>query len=282
MGETSGVDRLSTDEKLNTLEQTLADMSNALVAYSGGVDSTFLLSAALEALGPERVLAVTASSPIVARRDLKRAQRIANQLGARHRVVPTHQLADPQFVDNPPERCYFCKRIIVARLAEVAREENLTCLIEGSNLDDKDEHRPGTRALREAGVRSPLTDAGLTKAEVRALSRHAGLPTWSQPAETCLATRIPHGRRVTQEALARVEAAEDLLRAMGFEQLRVRHHGVVARIEVAPAQIPRLAQLDVATRVVSRLKELGYAVVSLDLEGYRRESLEKVIESDRR
>lgn len=273
---------MSTDEKLNTLKERLADMSSVLVAYSGGVDSTFLLSAALEALGPERVLAVTASSPIVARRDLQRAERTAHHLGAPHRVVPTHQLADPQFVDNPPDRCYFCKRLIMARLAEVAGEENLTCLIDGSNLDDEDEHRPGTRALREAGVRSPLAEVQLTKGEVRAASRRLGLPTWSQPAETCLATRIPHGRPVTEEALARVEAAEDLLREMGFEQLRVRHHGVVARIEVAPAQIPRLAQLDVATRVVSGLKELGYAVVSLDLEGYRRGCLEKVIESDRR
>jgi uncharacterized protein len=220
------------------------------------------------------VLAATAHSPIIAARDLERAEEIAARLGAPHRFVPIEHLQHPQFVANPRRRCYFCKQAILARLVEVAREEGMTSVIEGSNLDDRSEYRPGSQAVHEAGVHSPLAEAGLTKAEIRTLSRQVGLPTWDQPAQTCLATRFPHDQRITAKALAQVEAAEDALHAIGFVQLRVRHHGPIARIEVTPAEIPRLALPEIAAQVTKELKKLGYTYVCLDLEGYRRGNLE--------
>lgn len=261
------------DEKLAILREILAKLESVVVAYSGGVDSTFLLWVALGTLGPERVLAVTGSSPIFSQRELRAAEEMAHRMGAPHRLVPTGQLENEQFVLNPPQRCYLCKQEIFSRLAVVAREERLACVIEGSNLDDRGEYRPGTQAAREAGVHSPLEEAELTKAEIRALSRRAGLPTWDRRAQTCLATRFPHGAIITSEGLGQVEAAEEVLRELGFGELRVRHHGPIARIEVAPEEVARLAQPEVAPRVVAGLKDLGYRCITLDLEGYRRGNL---------
>jgi len=288
----------SSHEKLAELKAALEPYvrGGLVVAFSGGVDSAFLLWAALDALGPERVLAATASSPVFARRELEAAEELARRMGARHRFVPTGQLEDGQFVLNPPRRCYFCKRGILARLKETARENDLAWIVEGSNVDDQDEYRPGRQAVREAGVRgplqgigvrsplqgigvrSPLEEAGLTKAEIRALSRCVGLPTWDKPAQTCLATRFPHGVRLTVEKLGRVEAAEAVLREMGFSDLRVRDHadpavGPIARIEVAADQVSRLAQPQTAARAAAALKDLGYRYVTLDLLGYRRGNL---------
>lgn len=258
--------------KLGLLKRILADMEGVLIACSGGVDSTFLLRVALEVLG-ENVLAVTAKSPIHPASESAAAGELARRLGARHLFVKTDELDDPEFARNPPERCYLCKRSLFARLKELAEEHGLTEVLEGSNYDDLGEHRPGFRALRELGVRSPLAEAGLTKAEIRALSRQMGLPTWDKPAQACLATRFPYGELLTPEKLRRVEEAEEFLRSLGLGQLRVRTHGLLARIEISRDEMPRL--LHEAGRVVEELKKLGYTYFTLDLEGYRTGSMDE-------
>ncbi len=270
------------DVKAENLASTLSAMDAVLVAYSGGVDSTYLLWAALEALGRDRVWAVTADALIFPRALQERAARVAHDLGARHRFEPVAVLEDMDFVRNPPRRCYFCKRLILSQVCAVAQAEGVTWIVEGSNLDDRHEYRPGIQAVRELGVRSPLQEARLTKAEIRLLSRRAGLPTWDQPAQTCLATRFPHGRPITIDELAQVEAAEQALRtylaAMGGEgemgDVRVRHHGEIARIEVSPTLMPLLARPEQTERLVSHLRRTGYRYVTLDLAGYRRSTPE--------
>jgi uncharacterized protein len=234
-------------------------------------------------LGSERVLAVTATSPVYPRREMKDAGELAHSLGARHCFVPTCQMEDEQFLQNPPRRCYFCKLGILGQLVVLAQEEGLAWVIEGTNADDADDYRPGMQAVQETvGVRSPLGEVGLTKAEIRAISKDLGLPTWNQPARPCLATRFPYNTRITTDRLARVEAAETILDELGFGALRVRDHGDAARIEVPPDEIARLAQPEVRTQIVARFKELGYAYVALDLEGYRRGSLNVSVEGSRK
>ncbi|MCS7286809.1 MAG: ATP-dependent sacrificial sulfur transferase LarE [Anaerolineae bacterium] len=245
----------------------LSGLGSVVVALSGGVDSSFLLWAALKALGPEKVLAVTLISPVVPARERRAVAQLAEELGARHLFLPTDQINDPQFLANPPERCYFCKKENFSRLIDLAREEGFQCVVEGSNTDDDRDFRPGAKAVKELGVLSPLKEVGLSKEEIRRLSRLAGLPTWDKPPESCLATRFPRGTPITLRELAMVEKAEDFLISLGLKMVRVRHHYPIARIEVGKEEMGKVVER--AEEIASALKAIGYTYVVLDLEGYR-------------
>ncbi len=257
--------------KADALSRGLAGLGRVLVAFSGGVDSTFLLQTALAALGPERVLAATLDPPYASRAEVAEAVRLARDLGARHEVVA---VAFPEVLrDNPPERCYLCKRLLFSRLLEMAAAFGTAHVLDGTNRDDLGDHRPGRKALGELGVKSPLLAAGLAKADIRELSRRAGLPTWDKPSAACLLSRLPHGARVDAAVLGRIDQGEAQLRAVGFPAVRLRLHGDLARIEV-PAD--RLADLVAACRagdLLDRLRRLGLRHVTADLAGYTMGSL---------
>lgn len=259
---------ISADEKEVHLKQRLAELDALAIAFSGGVDSSYLLAVALEVLGPARVLALTADMPLMPRRELAFAQEVARQLGAIHRVVPIDMLNEAGVADNAPDRCYYCKRANFRRLVEEARRAGIVWLAHGANADDRTDYRPGQRAATELGVLAPLDEVGLTKAEIRELSRRRGLPTWNLPAQACLATRIPYGTPLTPKALRQVEQAEEFLRQrFGWRTLRVRHHGLLARIELPPEDWPVLLEPAARQEILTAFQELGFKAVALDLAG---------------
>jgi uncharacterized protein len=253
------------------LIEILRDCGSVVIGYSGGVDSVFLARIAVDVLGPENVLAVTGRSDSIASWMAETARNVAEQFGIPWLEIDTEEMSDPRYAANPSNRCYFCKDELWSKLAGVARERGLRVVLDGSNADDVGDHRPGAVAAREHGVRSPLLEAGLTKSEIRRWSRELGLPTWDQPASPCLASRLPYGLAVTPERLRQVEAAEGALRLLGFRELRVRHHGDIARLEVSPGEFASLVEQ--RGQVNHAVRAAGFQRVLLDLNGYRRGAL---------
>ncbi|MDP2984487.1 MAG: ATP-dependent sacrificial sulfur transferase LarE [Candidatus Latescibacter sp.] len=260
------------ENKLDCLKDILAGMESVLVAYSGGVDSTFLLKVASDVLGA-KALAVIGDSSTLPSEEKQQALEIAEKLNVRYQVIESREISNPDFAMNSKDRCYWCKSELFSKLREIADREHIKFVVDGSNADDRSDYRPGTRAAREYGVRSPLQEAGLTKDEIRKFSRDMGLPTWDKPSMACLSSRIPYGEEITEDKLDKVEKAERILKSLGFKQVRVRHYNETARLEVAESDIPRLAEPDLRKKIVAGLKAVGYRYIALDLEGYRTGSM---------
>ncbi len=263
------------DAKLIPVINILKEMGSAVIAYSGGVDSTFLLKAAT--LTSVRIKAVIGFSPTMPEQDFRDAEAMVKSLNVPYQVIETSELESEDFKGNSPDRCFYCKNELFGKLREIAEAEGYGSVADGTNLNDLDDRRPGRRAAARYGVRSPLAEAGLTKADIRELSRELDLPTWDKPSSPCLSSRFPFGEPITINALKRVQAAENLLRSLGFGELRVRHCGDTARIELGESDIPKILQPEIRSFVVGKLMEIGYKFVSLDLEGFRSGKLNRAI-----
>lgn len=266
---------MNNQTKYQLLIKYLEKLGSVLVAFSGGVDSALLLAASLDALGKDRVLAVTAASPIHLPEDLETARKLAGALGARWQVVESGEMNNPDFVSNPPERCYFCKKEVLGLLVEMARKQGVTHVLEGSNRDDLGDFRPGFRAVRETGVLSPLVEVGMTKEEIREAARERGIAAWNRSSEACLCTRIPYGQKITPERLQRIYRAEAVVKSLVTGSVRVRDHGDVARLEVSPADIEKICREENRVCIAEKLLGLGYGHVAVDLAGYRTGSMNR-------
>ena len=264
-------------DKLNHLRSILKRFPSAIIAFSGGVDSSFLCAVAKEVL-KDKVLAVTAVSETYPKSELKDAKNIARLLKIRHKVIRTNEFNDKRFISNPPKRCYFCKKELFERLKAIAKKEGVKTILDASNYDDLKDFRPGTKAKKELGVRSPLQEAKMTKADIRRFSKKMGLPTWDKPACACLASRIPYGEKISKEKLRRIKDAEAFIGSIiPKTNIRVRAHNNIARVEIDSSQIQRILKGDIMKKIARKLKDLGFSYVTLDLEGFRSGSMNEVL-----
>jgi uncharacterized protein len=264
--------------KYEKLKEILTDFGSVVVAYSGGTDSTLVLKVAQEVLG-NKVVAMTAISASLPSADRVEAEQIVNQIGAKHILVESEETSNPEYLANTPDRCFFCKKETYGKLSAYAKQIGFKTIVDGTNADDISDYRPGRQAAGDYNVRSPLLEAGFTKTEIRQLAKELGLPNWDKPAAACLASRIPYGTMITLDALLQIERAEALLHSLGLRQLRVRHHGQVARIEAEPGDFMHL--LEHRNEVVTKLKTIGYVYITLDLAGFRSGSMNDVIQQQR-
>jgi uncharacterized protein len=263
-------------EKLNKLKEYLKNMGSAAIAYSGGVDSTFLLRVAYEVLG-ENVAAITAKSSTYPEREFNEASEYISKLGAKHIVIVSEELEIEGFAKNPKNRCYFCKKELFSKIREVADQNNLKEVLDGSNFDDLGDYRPGMEAAKELKVISPLKELGFTKNDIRVLSKEMNIPTWNKPSFACLSSRFPYGHEITEPKLKMVEKAEQYLLDLGFRQVRVRHHEEIARIEVATEERVKFFDIDTMDKISIELKKIGFKYVTLDIQGYRTGSMNEVL-----